>query len=57
MVRFVRGDDAAHGGLLSLDTIRAAETLDHQVRKATQAIKQAGEFRITEDGPKLRQAK
>ena len=33
IVRFVRVDDAAHGGLLSLDTIRAAETLDAELRK------------------------
>ena len=57
VVRFVRGDDAAHGGLLSLDTIRAAETLDRQVHKATEAIKQVGEFRITEDGPSPRRVR
>jgi hypothetical protein len=33
IVRFVRVDDAAHGGLLSRDTIRAAEMLDAELRK------------------------
>jgi hypothetical protein len=31
IVRFIRADDSTHGGLLSLDTIRAAETLAMQV--------------------------
>ena len=34
IVRFVRIDDAKHGGLLSLDTIKAAQMLDEQVKLA-----------------------
>jgi hypothetical protein len=31
VVRLIRIDDAKHGGLLSLDTIKAAETLNRQL--------------------------
>jgi hypothetical protein len=31
VIRFVRSDDHAHGGLLSKDTIMAVETLDRQL--------------------------
>ncbi len=34
VVRFIRVDDARHGGLLSLDTIKAVETLDYQLQTA-----------------------
>ncbi|KQO69502.1 hypothetical protein ASF22_02520 [Methylobacterium sp. Leaf87] len=33
IVRFIRIDDA-HGGLLSTETVQAADTLDKQVRRA-----------------------
>ena len=31
IVRFVRADDHAHGGLLSIDTIQAANMLEQQI--------------------------
>jgi len=40
LVRFLRIDDA-HGGLLSNETVRAADTLDRQVRLATKAAEAA----------------
>ena len=33
LVRFVRIDEEVHGGLLSRDTIRAADTLDREVKR------------------------
>ena len=39
IVRFVRIDDHMHGGLLSRDTIRAADTLDREVKRAEAAEK------------------
>jgi bisphosphoglycerate-independent phosphoglycerate mutase (AlkP superfamily) len=33
VVRFVRSDEHAHGGLLSKDTIQAVETLDRQLQR------------------------
>jgi hypothetical protein len=40
VVRFVRGDDERHGGLLQQDTIQANETLAVQVSLAERAEKQ-----------------
>lgn len=34
IIRFIRSDDAAHGGLLSKDTIVAADTLEKELMKA-----------------------
>jgi hypothetical protein len=34
IVRFVRVDDASHGGLLRRDTIHAAQILDQQIKLA-----------------------
>jgi hypothetical protein len=41
IVRFIRADDSTHGGLLSLDTIRAAETLAMQVETEKRREKRA----------------
>jgi hypothetical protein len=41
IVRFIRADDSTHGGLLSLDTIRAAETLAMQVEIEEGRVKRA----------------
>jgi hypothetical protein len=41
IVRFIRADDSTHGGLLSLDTIRAAETLAMQVETEERREKRA----------------
>jgi hypothetical protein len=38
VVRFVRIDET-HGGLLSLDTVKAIETLDKQVRREAEVKK------------------
>ena len=39
IIRFIRVDDVAHGGLLSRDTIRAADTLEQELRRYQAAEK------------------
>ena len=41
LVRFVRTDDHNHGGLLSLDTIQAAEILSTQIDITEAKVKKA----------------
>jgi hypothetical protein len=50
IIRFVRIDDAAHGGLLSRDTIRAADTLEQELRRFQAADQRKQELPIDERG-------
>jgi hypothetical protein len=56
VVRFARGDDHQHGGLLSLDTIQAVETLAQQIEaeekreKRARAVAEARAHELTTTG-------
>jgi hypothetical protein len=50
IIRFIRIDDAAHGGLLSRDTIRAADTLEQELRRFQAADQRKRELPIDEKG-------
>jgi hypothetical protein len=50
IIRFIRIDDAAHGGLLSRDTIRAADTLEQELRRFQAADQRKQELPIDERG-------
>jgi bisphosphoglycerate-independent phosphoglycerate mutase (AlkP superfamily) len=50
VIRFVRGDDSAHGGLLSKDTIKAVEILDRQLAIGLAKAKQARDEEEAVDG-------
>ena len=43
LVRFVRVDNGAHGGLISMDTTQAVETLAIQVQQETARLKREEE--------------
>ncbi len=51
VIRFGRSDDHAHGGLLSLDSIEALETLDQQLQLRL-AEEKARELRIVRSDEK-----
>jgi hypothetical protein len=48
IIRFIRIDDAAHGGLLSRDTIRAADTLEQELRRFQASDQRKRELPIDE---------
>jgi hypothetical protein len=50
IIRFIRIDDAAHGGLLSRDTIRAADTLEQELRRFQAADQRKQELPVDEKG-------
>ena len=48
IIRFIRVDDERHGGLLSQETIQAAEILAREVDKTEKQMKQGAENERTE---------